>query len=61
MANIIIKSHRDGYTIDQVGNTMTVGQLIEYLQHFHEDDKLYVSHDKGYMYSGIHEDDFIVP
>ena len=59
MANIIIKSHRDGYRISQVENTMTVGQLISYLQNFNENDKLYVSHDGGFMYSGVYEEDFI--
>ena len=59
MANIIIKSHRDGYNIKQVEKTMSVGELIAYLQNFNEEDKLYVSHDGGYMYSGVCEEDFI--
>ena len=56
---VIIRSHRDGYSISQVESTMTIGQLMSYLERFPSDAKLYVSHDGGYMFSGVREDDFI--
>ena len=56
---IIIKSHRDGYNLQQVESTMTVGQLIAHLQRFNDNEKIFVSHDGGYMYSGVHEEDFV--
>lgn len=54
---IKIEAKREGYSIDQVSNTMTVGELIAYLEQFDENDKVYLSHDNGYTYGGIHEND----
>lgn len=49
---LIIEAKRDGYSPDQVGRTMTVGELIEFLKEFDEDRKVVLSHD-GYMYGAI--------
>ena len=38
---------------DQIASTMTVGELIEFLNNFDEDEKVYLSHDNGYTYGGI--------
>jgi hypothetical protein len=55
---LIINVDREGYTVDQVSWTMTVGEIIAYLEQFDEDTKVYVSHDKGYTYGGIRETSF---
>ena len=54
---VVIEANRSGYSIDQVSHTMTVGELIGYLQHFEEDDEVMLSFDNGYTYGGIHEYD----
>lgn len=54
---IKIEAKREGYSIAQVSNTMTVGELIAYLEQFDENDKVYLSHDNGYTYGGIHYND----
>ncbi len=50
---IIIDARREGYGPDQIDRTMTVGELIEALQEYDEDAKIYLSHDRGYTYGGI--------
>ena len=56
---VIIRTHRDGYAINQVGKTMTIGQLKYLLDEYDDDAKVYISHDGGYMYSRICENDFV--
>lgn len=58
MANLFIQNIRNGYAPDQCGNTMTVAELIEYLEQFEEDTKVYISNDSGYTYSAIRESHF---
>ncbi len=58
MANLFIQNIRNGYGPDQCGNTMTVAELIEYLEQFEEDTKVYISNDSGYTYSAIRESHF---
>ena len=54
---VIIDARREGYGIDQISRTMTVGDLIQYLQeNFDEDSPIYLSHDNGYTYGGIREE-----
>ena len=50
---LTINAHREGYAPDQIASTMTVGELIEFLNNFDEDEKVYLSHDNGYTYGGI--------
>ena len=45
---LTINAHREGYAPDQIASTMTVGELIEFLNNFDEDEKVYLSHDNGY-------------
>lgn len=54
-----IEAKREGYTLNQVTRTMTVGELISYLEQFDEDTKVYLSHDGGYTYGGIREYDIM--
>ena len=55
MANLFIQNVRSGYGPEQCGYTMTVAELIEYLEQFEEDTKVYISNDSGYTYSAIRE------
>ena len=54
---LTIEAHRDGYSVDQVYETMTVGDLIYELENYSEDTPVYISNDRGYTYGGISEDD----
>ena len=58
MANLFIQNIRNGYGPDQCGSTMTVAELIEFLEQFEEDTKVYISNDNGYTYSPIRESNF---
>jgi hypothetical protein len=55
---ILINAKRNGYGTEQCDHTMTVGELIEYLQQFEEDAPVYLKHDGGYTFGGITEGDF---
>lgn len=50
---LYLEARREGYAIDQISETMTVGDIIEYLTQFEEDTPVYLSHDGGYTYGGI--------
>ena len=50
---LYIDAQREGYAIDQVRQTMTVGELIDYLEQFSEDTQVFLRHDGGYTYGGI--------
>ena len=60
--NLILNTKRQGYGTDQCGTTLTVGELIELLQDYDEDMKIYFGNDyRGsywYTYGSITEDDF---
>lgn len=58
MTKLMIEAEREGYSTDQIRHTMTVGELIAYLEQFDEDEPVYLSHDRGYTYGGITEDRF---
>ena len=59
MANLVfIKGRRDGYAPDQCGHTMTVGELIAYLEDFDEDAKVYLKNGNGYTYGRITQNSF---
>ena len=55
---LYINAVREGYEIDQIRHTMTVGQLMNWLEQFDEDTPVYLKHDRGYTYGGITEDKF---
>ena len=50
---VLIDTLREGYGVDQCNGTMTVEELIEFLQDFNPDDKIYLSFDRGYTYGGL--------
>lgn len=49
-----IETSRDGYSVGQVGHTVTVGDLIYELENYDEDTPIYLSFDNGYTYGGIY-------
>jgi hypothetical protein len=55
---VILSARRTGYSTDQITNTMTVAELIEMLEAFDENAKIYLSHDNGYTYGGITQSEF---
>lgn len=46
---ILIQTLREGYGVDQVHSTLTVGELMRLLSDYSED----MSFDNGYTYGGI--------
>ena len=58
MEKLIIETEREGYSIDQVEKTLTVGELIELLHYYDEDAPVYLSFDGGYTYGGLREGRF---
>ncbi len=59
MAQVLfINAEREGYGIDQIRHTMTVSELIGYLEQFDEDTPVYLKHDGGYTYGGIRWEHF---
>lgn len=51
---VFIEGRRNGYAPNQCGETMTVGELIEFLQgQFDEDEPVYLKNDNGYTYGNI--------
>ncbi len=55
---LFITGNRNGYSPQQCGRTMTVGELIAYLEQFGEDTPVYLKNDRGYTYGSITERDF---
>lgn len=55
---LYIEGRRNGYAPEQCGRTMTVGELIAFLENFDEDTELYLNNDNGYTYGSIDEQSF---
>ena len=55
---LFIEGRRNGYGTDQCGRTMTVGELIAYLEQFGEDTPVYLKNDNGYTYGNITNSSF---
>lgn len=58
MEKLILSTRREGYGIDQVQTTMTVGELIAFLEDYDEDTPVFLSFDNGYTYGGVTENRF---
>ena len=59
MANrLYIEGRREGYAPEQIRYTMTVAELISYLEQFDEDMEVYLDNDNGYTYGSITESSF---
>lgn len=57
MKALFIRGNRNGYSPNQCGYTMTVGELICLLSDFDEDRPVYLRNDNGYTYGSIREGD----
>ena len=58
MKALYIDGRRNGYAPCQCGRTMTIGELIEFLQEFDEDRPVYLRNDNGYTDGSITESSF---
>lgn len=59
MEVLYIEGRRNGYGPDQCGKTLTVGELVAFLQeNYDEDTPIYLRNDKGYTYGNITEGSF---
>ena len=58
MEALILDTVREGYGLDQVRNTMTVAELIGYLEQFDDEMPVYLGFDNRYTYGGITEHRF---
>ena len=56
---LLIENMRNGYTPEQCGDTITAGDLIEFLAQLDEYTPIYISNDSGYTFSSITEAEFI--
>ena len=56
MKYLKIRGIRDGYTPSQCDHTMTVGELISYLENFDSDLPVYLNHGNGYTYGYVSEE-----
>lgn len=54
---LFINGKRNGYSVEQCGETLTVGKLIEVLQEYDEDTPVYLNNDSGYTYGSISAND----
>ena len=55
---IYIEGRRNGYNPTQCGKTMTIGELMAYLEQFDEDAEIYLKNDNGYTYGSIDDYSF---
>lgn len=55
---LFIEGRRNGYSTDQCGRTMTVREMIEWLEQFDEDAEIFLKNDNGYTYGNIDEMSF---
>ena len=54
---LTLETHRNGYSVDQCGRTLTVRDLVEYLEQWEDSTPVYFSNDNGYTYGSIDFDD----
>jgi len=54
---LVIATRRNGYGPDQVGRTLTVGELKELLEDYDDDTLVVTSHDNEYTFGSIESDD----
>lgn len=57
MKVLLLEASRDAYSPENL-RTMTVGELMKFLEDFDEEMPVVLSHDGGYTYGGIKETSF---
>lgn len=55
---VFIDGRREAYGHEDLRHTMTVGELIECLRQFDENEKVCLRNDNGYTYGSITEGSF---
>lgn len=50
---LTIETSREGYSVSQCNETLTVEELIGYLEQWDNDTPVYFSNDNGYTYGSI--------
>lgn len=55
---LVINTERDGYDVDQVYKTMTVGELKEMLDYYDGETEVYLGFDRHFTFGGIREENF---
>ncbi len=58
MDALFIEGRRNGYSPNQCGTTLTVGELIDILSGYDEELPIYLNNDNGYTFGSITEDSF---
>lgn len=53
-----LETCREGYSPDQCRRTITVREMIEFLEQYEDDTKIYFSNDNGYTYGSISTNKF---
>lgn len=59
MKGLHIAVGREAYSPKDIGHTMTVGDLIDFLQEYDEDVKVFLINDNGYTFCHIGYDSFV--
>lgn len=54
---VYINGNRNGYSEEQCGYTMTVAEMVDYLNQFDDDEKIYLRNDNVYTFGSINEID----
>ncbi|GIZ15521.1 hypothetical protein [Capnocytophaga catalasegens] len=57
MTRIEITPHKNGYSPEQCGKTLSVAELIEILQQYDKESLVYFNNDNGYTFGSINESD----
>lgn len=52
-AKLVFYSKREHYGVEDVRGTMTVGQMIEFLSDYDEDQEMVIAFDGGYTFGCI--------
>ena len=53
---VFLNTNRTGYTPEQCGRTLTVRELIDELEQYNDDTKVYFKNDNGYTYGKLYFD-----
>lgn len=50
---LVINAKPTAYSLNQISQTMTVGEILDYLQDYDSDTPVYLSFDSGYSYGNL--------
>ena len=52
---LLYNTSRDAYGIEDIRRTMTVGELMRFLENYDSDTQVFLGFDNGYTYGGLDE------